>query len=205
MRYFVDTEFVEDGHTIDLISIGIVAADGREYYAESSEANLNKASEWVRANVFPSMAWTDQKTRAVIAREIVEFVDANIFNKPEFWAYYADYDWVVLCQLFGRMIDLPVGWPMFCRDFKQWLGDHPDENGDEEQLIKLDPSQEHNALADARWLRDEFNRLWLPPMVSLDQCESCEGVFPRRQMKDIWCPSCNEDHEKMLRGEDEDE
>lgn len=33
MKYFLDTEFHEDGKTIDLISIGIVAEDGREYYA----------------------------------------------------------------------------------------------------------------------------------------------------------------------------
>lgn len=30
MRYFLDCEFIEDGRTIDLISIGIVAEDGRE-------------------------------------------------------------------------------------------------------------------------------------------------------------------------------
>lgn len=29
-RYFYDTEFIEDGHTIDLISIGIVADPGVE-------------------------------------------------------------------------------------------------------------------------------------------------------------------------------
>ena len=40
MRYFYDTEFLEDGETIDLISIGIVAEDGREYYA----VNLN--ADW---------------------------------------------------------------------------------------------------------------------------------------------------------------
>ena len=33
MRIFYDTEFLEDGKTIDLISIGMVAEDGREYYA----------------------------------------------------------------------------------------------------------------------------------------------------------------------------
>ena len=33
--------------------------------------------------------------------------------------YYADYDWVALCQLYGRMLDLPGRWPMFCRDLKQ--------------------------------------------------------------------------------------
>ena len=35
MKYFYDTEFIEDGSTIELISIGVVAEDGREYYAVS--------------------------------------------------------------------------------------------------------------------------------------------------------------------------
>ena len=51
MRYFIDTEFIEDGKTIDLISIGIVAEDGREYYAQSVEFDHRKASEWVKENV----------------------------------------------------------------------------------------------------------------------------------------------------------
>lgn len=33
MRVFIDFEFVEDGHTIDPLSVGMVADDGREYYA----------------------------------------------------------------------------------------------------------------------------------------------------------------------------
>ena len=36
VKYFFDTEFYEDGKTIDLISIGIVAEDGREFYAVSN-------------------------------------------------------------------------------------------------------------------------------------------------------------------------
>jgi hypothetical protein len=36
-KYFFDTEFDEDGKTIELISIGIKCADGREYYAVSRE------------------------------------------------------------------------------------------------------------------------------------------------------------------------
>jgi 3'-5' exoribonuclease-like protein len=37
-RYFYDLEFLQDGRTIDLISIGIAADDGREYYAVVEEA-----------------------------------------------------------------------------------------------------------------------------------------------------------------------
>lgn len=41
----------------------------------------------------------------------------------EFYGYYADYDWVVICSLFGRMIDLPKGFPMYCNDLQQKLVD----------------------------------------------------------------------------------
>lgn len=51
MRYFYDTEFIEDGHTIELISIGVVAEDGREYYAVSTEFDPERAGSWVRTHV----------------------------------------------------------------------------------------------------------------------------------------------------------
>lgn len=51
MRYFVDTEFIDNGKIIDLISIGIVSEDGRDYYAQSCEFDLSKASQWVKDNV----------------------------------------------------------------------------------------------------------------------------------------------------------
>lgn len=68
-------------------------------------------------------------------------------EKPEFWAYFADYDWVVLCQLFGRMVDLPGQWPMFCMDVQQLIV----QTG-----IKKIPGHygaPHNALDDAIWCK----------------------------------------------------
>lgn len=149
MRIFLDTEFIEDGKTIDLISIGLVRADFREYYAECLECDLTRASDWVRQNVLPQLSG-DRRPRDVIAREIVAFVGPE----PEFWGYYADYDWVALCQLYGTMMDLPKGWPMFCMDIKQaavsvgnpWLEATPGKD-------------EHNALADARWSKAAWELL----------------------------------------------
>lgn len=46
MKYFIDTEFVDDGHTIDLISIGIVAEDGRELYLQHVRPGLEEAPGW---------------------------------------------------------------------------------------------------------------------------------------------------------------
>ena len=43
MKFFYDTEFIEDGTTIDLISVGVVGEDGREFYAVSTEFDPGKA------------------------------------------------------------------------------------------------------------------------------------------------------------------
>ena len=48
MKYFYDTEFIDNGRTIELISIGVAAEDGREYYAISTEFNPERAGSWVR-------------------------------------------------------------------------------------------------------------------------------------------------------------
>jgi hypothetical protein len=151
MRFFFDTEFNERQHYLDLISIGIVAEDGREFYAVSSEFDRTTANDWVRENVLPKIPETKDRLRNnEIARQIVEFVG----EKPEFWAYYADYDWVLMCWLFGSMVDLPNGWPMFCLDLKQSMH----ERGiDREQLPAMDEKAAHDALADARWLRDAYD------------------------------------------------
>lgn len=142
MRYVLDAEFIEYPGAIDLISIGVVAENGREFYAECSETDWSKADEWILRNVRPYLLG-NPVPRAQIQRGIIQLVGDD--PKPEFWAYYGDYDWVVFCQLFGRMIDLPRGWPKLCLDIKQ-------------QAIDLGspqlPSQtetEHNGLYDARW------------------------------------------------------
>lgn len=52
--------------------------------------------------------------------EVIEQIEADATTK-EFYGYYSDYDWVVFCWLFGRMIDLPKSFPMYCIDLKQTL------------------------------------------------------------------------------------
>lgn len=147
MKIFFDTEFIENGKTIDLISIGAVREDGRRFYAENLECDLGRASVWVRENVLPHLSdGQSRMTRAEIASALVEFAG----EKPEFWAYYADYDWVVLCQLFGTMMELPEGWPKFCLDVKQFaftLGN---------PRLPKQTGVEHSALADAVWVREAW-------------------------------------------------
>lgn len=42
-------------------------------------------------------------------------------SNPEFYGYYSAYDHVALCWLWGKMLDLPKGFPMYTRDLKQML------------------------------------------------------------------------------------
>jgi hypothetical protein len=152
MRYWYDTEFAEDGNTIDLISIGIVAEDGRELYMQSVEFDATKASEWVKENVLPHLEEL-YFSRQIMKERILSFMDPDIYGKPELWGYYSAYDHVVFCQLFGTMMDLPKGFPMYTRDIKQWcdcLGN---------PALPLLGKDEHNALADARWNRQAWEFL----------------------------------------------
>jgi hypothetical protein len=273
MKYFIDTEFLEGTQkerfpvslfkketkpTIDLISIGIVAEDGREYYAISKDFNLKEAWNrydlirdgfrdwgmtpnfkkvyWIRENVlfpiwkelipewaleekkanlincttgyYPSVKFTYKNfkkfinavgsTNKQIAKQVKYFVNIDYhtfcnfdgtaaclitegksrlaeqrfkdlkYDEPKFYGYFADYDWVAFCWLFGKMVDLPKGFPMYCIDLKQELDkkvlDHKQEwlankvNVDFDMLTHIQtlpnyPKQtnEHNALADARW------------------------------------------------------
>jgi hypothetical protein len=158
-RYFYDTEFLEDGRTIELISIAFVADDGREYYAVVEDADWPRIrqDEWLMANVvpqLPSELGGDWKPKAQIAAEVRAFLLAA--PQPELWAWYSAYDHVALAQLFGRMLDLPKGIPMFTHDVRslvdwvgvKWRGSLPQQE-----------SGAHDALADARHVKVIFDYL----------------------------------------------
>ena len=155
MKYFYDTEFHEDGTTIDLISIGILAEDGREYYAVNDNADWDRIAkhEWLMANVVPhlpdEMVWKPKKR---IAQEVKEFLlpahgPRPTPDDPELWAWYSAYDHVALAQLWGPMADLPRDIPMYTNDIRSlvdWTG--------VERLPKQ-TGTEHDALADARHVK----------------------------------------------------
>ncbi len=191
MRYWVDSEFIDDGRTIDLISIGLVCEDGREYYAQSVEFEYeaSNANKWIRENVFPHLdlgctCFTVDSRNAVedmrdmhlfldgnvrerhkklypvcpwrrlreIAQEIKAFCDPEQYGKPEFIGWCAGYDFVLLCQLFGTMMDLPADWPHYIKDLQHVL----DDRSWTDDMLPEQEGSAHNALGDAKHIR----RLW---------------------------------------------
>jgi hypothetical protein len=150
MRIWFDTEFIEDGKTIDLISIGMVREDGATFYAENAECDYARASPWVKQFVIPQLRGGQ---KLWYRKDMAEYIVAFAGESPEFWGYYADYDWVVLCQLYGTMMDLPKGWPMFCLDIKQQahLAGNPD--------LPVQTGGDHHALWDAKWTKTAWEFL----------------------------------------------
>lgn len=170
-----DLEFLEDGRTIELISIGMVCDDGREYYAVNQGMPLRRIRkhQWLMENVVPHLPqphgdwrlhmpnrWLFNyrdpvvKSRERIAREVAAFI-RETGPDVQLWANYGAHDHVALAQLWGPMIALPEGVPMFTNDIQQEasrLGftwdDLPKQEGGE-----------HNALADAR--HNQTVRRWL--------------------------------------------
>lgn len=215
-RFFYDCEFHERGpeHPIDLISIGMVGEDGREYYAQHAGFDLDAALEhpWLPNNVLAQLQICGStlhsgahtinfvatrydllrvdkarhrgqscdydgcpwRSRLELVQDLKTFIDTDRYGKPELWGYYADYDHVVFCQLFGSMSDLPAGFPMWTHDIKQWC----DALGDP-RLPEQDKG-EHNALSDAKWNKTawEFLHRRTVSMLDLSPRASYSGYFP---------------------------
>lgn len=165
VRYFVDTEFNFDAerHTVDPISVGIVAEDGREFFAVSSEYNRRRLSPWLRANVvaklpdpnpdpydsprlrMEAMAW--MKLRDIHAK-LLDFIGSDI---PEFWGDYAAFDYVVLNIIMGGFDNWPQGWPMHVNDLQQ------------DAIPSIESKVPHHALHDARAVRDAYDWAFRDP------------------------------------------
>lgn len=160
MRFWFDTEFHDDGYHLALISIGVVAEDGREYYAVSADYEMASATQWLAENVVPLLGDGNRKHRGEIHRELQAFFAVG--DTPEFWAQCGGYDWVILRQLFGTITDWPNGWPYQAMDIEQWriqLGAPP---------FPVQEESLHNALSDARYTRHCWE--WLFELAEDRQC-----------------------------------
>lgn len=162
-------------------------SEGREYYAISKDFNPNDADPWVWDNVIVKLdSKSTWKQQAVIAWEVVNFIadlfelqvmqggNGNMFFDPkkgtyvdsnldiEFWADYCAYDWVLFCSLFGSMVDLPRGLPMYCNDLQQLL---KMTKATKTGMLAQKPETLHIAIEDAKWDYDfhrHIENYWIP-------------------------------------------
>lgn len=146
LRIYYDFEFIEDGRTIDPISVGMTRSDGGVYYAVFAGAPWDRVlnNAWLTTNVWPQLPVYDihvnvgpatscqcrpkdllfdaadpaVKTRQVIADEVRQFITGP-GGDVQLWADFAAYDHVALAQLWGTMSGLPDGAPMYTNDIQQ--------------------------------------------------------------------------------------
>jgi integrase len=98
-RYFVDTEFTSLDNA-ELISVGIVSQDGREFYAERSHFAREACSDFVHTHVLPQLG--KMPTRVL--------TDAQLRNELRKWIAAIPLDPlpVLCCDAGGATYDLPL-------------------------------------------------------------------------------------------------
>lgn len=136
MKVFFDTEFTGLSKEADIISIGLVAENGKTFYAEFTDFDKEKVSIWTKTNVIenlltkfisknkkhPSIQEGLLYTLPVYADYLIvgtrsqvephlrywfEILKGEPDNKIEMWGDCLAWDWVLFCDLFGDAISLP--------------------------------------------------------------------------------------------------
>ncbi len=178
INLFLDTEFTSLQQNAVLISLALVSEDGKEFYAEFTDYNLEKAGDakdWIVQNVIGNLILTkDNENRDLnkmyIRGNKAEITSAlkiwlnqfgtkqdeqgNIIPHIRIWADVPHYDWVLFCDLFGGARKIPPQIHYMAMDLATWLfckGVKPDTPRSE--LIpqdELPKGVQHNALFDAK-------------------------------------------------------
>jgi len=152
--FFINTEYIDLDRRIDLISLGIVGADGREFYAISSEFDPEPANDFVRKVVLPQLEPRDHQawmSRAEMKSALIEYIDDDV---PTFWSWSAaPWDWICLAQLFPLRKRVPDGWSYTAYDVSMLAEAAGLQLNPVDVRLPQPPAAVHHALADARWVR----------------------------------------------------
>lgn len=136
MKYFVDTEFNE--FQGELISIGIVAEDGRWFYHEAVRRESDKS--WVAVHVIPLLDGR-RSSREAMQADLRHFLDGDPY--PEFIA-----DWPTDLAFLADLLTLPGGERLGPESITFSLVSH----------VSAVPTTPHHALSDALALKVGYVR-----------------------------------------------
>lgn len=117
-------------------------------YGKSNKQIAEEVKEFVYG--FAVTDYPQENTNKIIPKDI------NLY------AYYGSYDHVVLAWLYGKMIDLPKGFPMYTNDLKQELdrvSDYKLKLGGILRKLKYHPAfpkneNAHSSIDDAIWNKE---------------------------------------------------
>jgi DNA polymerase III epsilon subunit-like protein len=156
---FFDSEFTSlNPHEGEILSIGMVKANGEEFYIELECAAA--PSEWVKEHILPTLTG-EKVSREEARRRIAAFVGDG---EPVMVAHVNQYDTLYFYKLYDGP-ETPFFWmPLDFASILYARGYDPDEIGPGSKLyadLGIDDAQyhQHHALDDARLLRETFMKL----------------------------------------------
>ena len=189
MKLFFDTEFTGLHQNTTLISIGIVALDGRYFYAEFNDYNKAQVNDWIQENVIENLMFNGKETHC-IEESLVPYNKVhdddymslrirmkndttNIANKLKEWLQQFDveiqmwsdclsYDWMLFNQLFGGAQNIPSNINYIPMDICTSFYDKgidPDISR-EEFIDNAVEGEKHNSLYDAMVIRECYLKLY---------------------------------------------
>lgn len=160
---FLDTEFSTlNPYEGEILSVGLIKMNGEEWYAEL-EYSEAECEEWVREHVLPKLKGK-KISREEAKKQFTEFIGDS---KPYIISYVVHYDSIYLHKLFWPE-KCPFHWiPLDFASFLFAYGINPEDfhyQDKKTQFLKelgldLRDYETHNALGDARLLRNTYLRL----------------------------------------------
>lgn len=161
---FFDTEFTTlDPQKGELMSIGLVSYDGRNELYLELEYDSKTVEPWVKKHVLPTLRG-DAVSKSEAQKMVERFLGgphAKEKDKPYLVSYVNQFDAIYWYKFFGSPKDHPAYWIPI--DFASILFAHgysPNSLGKHRffEQLNIDKSRykEHNALDDARLLREVY-------------------------------------------------
>jgi hypothetical protein len=172
MKIFFDTEFTGLHQNTTLVSIGMVAENGHEFYAELTDFDLSQVDEWLEKNVIANLTIPEYITSsggdiALDVRGNTEMVRSELidwlkqFDDVEMWSDCLAYDWVLFCQIFGHAFNIPPNVyyiPFDICTVMKLKGVDPDISREEFAGL-TNGTVKHNALWDAKVIKTCYEKL----------------------------------------------
>lgn len=179
-KIFFDTEFTGLHKNTTLISIGLVSECGKTFYAELTDYDKSQIDDWIKENVISNLKYNYTKKQHIqslltaskgytvtlkcdtkkLKDELTKWLQQ--FEQIEIWSDCLAYDWVLFNHIFGHAFNIPknVYYIPFdiCTMFKL-KGIDPDISREEFASPKEQIARKHNALWDAKVIKECYNKL----------------------------------------------
>lgn len=152
MKVFFDTEFTGLHKDTTLISIGLIADDGKTFYAELNDYDKSQVDEWIQKNVIDNLLFNNKDAVADTLK-----IWLSQFEAVEMWSDCLSYDWVLFNDLFGHAFDIPKNVYYIPFDICTLLALRnidPDISREEFAGLEVGKDRKHNALWDAQVIKN---------------------------------------------------